>query len=98
MNCLRHPFRTLKQVHATLVHRTITANLEQAHEHAANGNLKGFKRHCGHAERLAHQHAPERLGEVRQLAAASSDLFDEPASTFSLKHTSRQRGQAKASR
>jgi hypothetical protein len=27
MNCLRHPFQTLKQAHTTLVHRTITVNL-----------------------------------------------------------------------
>ena len=86
LNCLRHPVRTLKNIHASLVDQTITANLEQAHEHAANGNLEGFERHCGHAECLAYQHAPDRLDEVRQLAAASPDLFDGPTDTFSLKY------------
>lgn len=75
INCLRHPFRTLKQVHATLVHRTITANLEQAREHAANGNFEGFERHCAHAERLAERHASGRVDDVGRVAAAGSDLF-----------------------
>ncbi|WP_241431264.1 hypothetical protein [Halococcus thailandensis] len=75
MNCLRHPFRTLKQVHATLVHRAITANLEQAHEHATNGNFEGFERHCGHAERLAERHAPGRVDDVGRVAAAGPDRF-----------------------
>lgn len=75
VNCLRHPFRTLKQVHATLVHRTITANLEQAREHAANGNFEGFERHCGHAERLAERHAPSCVDDVERVAAASHDLL-----------------------
>ena len=88
----------LKNIHASLIDQTISANLEQAHEHAVSGNLDGFERHCGHAERLAHQHAPERLDEVRQLAAASPDLFDEPADTPIQKHTSSQRRQAEVSR
>jgi hypothetical protein len=98
LNYLRHPVRTLKNIHASLIDQTISANLEQAYEYAANGNPDGFKRHCSHAERLAYQYAPDRLDEVRQLAAARPDLFNEPDNTFSLKYTSVQRRQAEASR
>jgi hypothetical protein len=75
VNCLRHPIRTLKQVHVTLVHRTITANLEQAREHAANDNYEGFERHCGHAERLAERYVPSRVDDVDRVAAAGPDLL-----------------------
>jgi hypothetical protein len=81
LNCLRHPFQALNRVHETLVHRTITANLEQAHEHAANGNDEGFERHCGHAERLAERHAPGRVEDVERIVAAGPDLFDESINT-----------------
>ncbi|EMA54499.1 hypothetical protein [Halococcus salifodinae] len=89
VNCLRHPFRTLKQVHATLVHRTITANLEQAREHAANGNFEGFERHCGHAERLAERHAPSRVDDVGRIAAAGPDQFGD-ATNASQPETTRR--------
>jgi|AntDeeMetagen285_2_1112576.scaffolds.fasta_scaffold22359_1 hypothetical protein len=74
MNCLRHPLRTLSEIHASLIHRTITANLEQAHEHATNGNREGFERHCAHAGRLAQRHAPDRMGDVERVAAGSDLL------------------------
>lgn len=75
-NSLRHPLRTLNRLRTTLVHRTITANLEQAHEHASNGNYEGFKRHYGHAERLAERHAPGRVDDVERVVAAGPDLLD----------------------
>lgn len=81
LNCLRRPLQTLNRIHATLVHRTITANLEQAREYAANDNREGFERHCGHAERLAERHAPERVEDVERIVAAGPNLFDESIDT-----------------
>ncbi|WP_273837239.1 hypothetical protein [Halococcus sp. PRR34] len=77
-NIARHPLQTLNRLRTTLVHRTITANLEQAHEHAINGNYEGFERHCGHAERLAERHAPDRVDDVDRVVAAAPDQLDEP--------------------
>lgn len=78
-NRLRHPLRTLNRLHASLVHRTITANLEQAHEYAVHGDREGFERHCDHAERLAERHAPGRVDDVERVVAAGPDLLGEPS-------------------
>jgi hypothetical protein len=79
LNCLRHPVQTFSRFHASLIDQTITANLKQAREHAANGNNEGFERHCGHAERLAERHAPGRVEEVERVAAAGPDLLGDAA-------------------
>ena len=75
VNCLRHRIRTLGRLHASLIDRTITAILEQAREHAANGNHEGYERHYEHAERLAQRHAPSRVDDVERVAAAGPDLL-----------------------
>jgi limonene-1,2-epoxide hydrolase len=81
LNCLRHPVQTFSRFHASLIDQTITANLRQAREHAANGNNEGFERHCGHAERLAERHAPGRVDDVERVAAAGPALLGESTET-----------------
>lgn len=78
-NCLRHPLRTLKNVHASLVDQAIDANLRCAADHAANGNYQGFHRHCGHAENLARRHEPDRLTEVERVAMKDVESITTPA-------------------
>ena len=72
---IRHPLQTLRTLHATLIDRTITANLERAREHAYNDNREGFVRHIGHAACLARQHAPERVTDVEDVAHTIVDLL-----------------------
>ena len=72
---IRHPLRTLQTLHATLINRTITANLERAREHARNGDREGFVRHIGHAACLARRHAPERVTDVERVAQTTVDLL-----------------------
>ena len=71
---IRHPLRTLRTLHATIVDRTITANLDRAREHAHNQNREGFIRHIGHAARLAQRHAPDRVADVEHVAQTTLDL------------------------
>ena len=72
---IRHPLRTLRALHAMLIDRTITANLDRAQEHAHNGNQEGFVRHIGHAACLARRHAPERVTDVEDVAQTTVDLL-----------------------
>lgn len=84
---IRHPLRTLRTLHATIVDRTITANLHRAQEYAYNENREGFIRHIGHAARLAQRHAPNRVTEVEQVAQATVDLLaDSTERTFAGSH------------
>ena len=72
---IRHPLRMLRALHATLIDRTITANLDRAREHARNDNQEGFVRHIGHAACLARRHAPERVADVERVAQTTVDLL-----------------------
>ena len=75
LSWIRHPVRTLQMLHATLVNRTITANLERAREHAHNDNREGFVRHIGHAACLARRHVPKRITDVERVAQNTVDLL-----------------------
>ena len=84
---IRHPLRTLRTLHASIVDRTITANLDRAREHAHNENWEGFIRHIGHAAHLAQRHAPDRITEVEQVAQTTIDLLaDSTERTFAGSH------------
>ena len=79
----RHPLRTLRTLHATLIDRTITANLNRAREHARNNNREGFVRHIGHAACLARRHAPERVTDVKRVAQTTVDLLGDSTERMS---------------
>lgn len=59
---------TLHKLHATLINRLITANLEKAQYYIEKGQHRESQRHHRHAKRIANKHAPQRLSDIQRLA------------------------------